>query len=217
MDTPSVSEYEEDALRTVLKEASDKVPATLFSTVTAAQVIGKDVDKFESLEIKKIPLLKSAITTYHEQCVASFRETMISMHDIITEFAEKVTFQDAHATILAGDDSATKALDSEMKDAVKAEIRKHLEANFDEAEATKESIMKSLAIWGRGKVALEEEPLPSITFLSIDELTDLFYSIYMTDLAKEEIDLRTTPRMKGAGSLYEFFSSVKPQKKKGTT
>lgn len=206
------TEAEDAALRSVVGASCAQVPVTLFQDFTMEQFVGPDSEKLKAAG--DIPLLSGNLELYRDQARDAFRATLLSLHDLVRPYGDKLVFGDTHQVILSSDDSVTILLGKQFGDEIKLQIKDILEKESTEAKTTRDTIMTLYTIWDRGKRLLGEEPLPMVRFLDDDELVSLLYDTYMSNLAKEEIDVRTTPRMQGTGSLYEFFSSIKPAGKK---
>ncbi|MFA7167384.1 MAG: hypothetical protein WC096_00630, partial [Sphaerochaetaceae bacterium] len=96
---------------------------------------------------------------------------------------------------------------------LKKEIGLRLEDELTQARTVLDRTMEDYRIWDKGKTKLGRTSLPSVSAPSMQAYTDLFFTTYVASLQTQEIDVRTTPRLEGTGSLYEFFAREKAGKR----
>jgi hypothetical protein len=210
-DPAVLRQQQDEALRAALKQASDKVPATLFSETTTDEFLpgGADVLSHQ----KEVPLMQTNLVTYRTLCQNAFRTTLLEMPDVIKRIAEQMEISDPKALIDKSDDSMSVLLSESYATVLKKEIGLRLEDELIQARTVLDRTMEDYRIWDKGKTKLGRTSLPSVSAPSMQAYTDLFFTTYVASLRTQEIDVRTTPRLEGTGSLYEFFAREKAGKR----
>ncbi|MFA6890909.1 MAG: hypothetical protein WCQ66_02385 [Sphaerochaetaceae bacterium] len=210
-DPAVLRQQQDEALRAALKQASDKVPATLFSETTTDEFLpgGADVLSHQ----KEVPLMQTNLVTYRTLCQNAFRTTLLEMPDVIERIAEQMEIPDPKALIDKSDDSMSVLLSESYATVLKKEIGLRLEDELTQARTVLDRTMEDYRIWDKGKTKLGRTSLPSVSAPSMQAYTDLFFTTYVASLQTQEIDVRTTPRLEGTGSLYEFFAREKAGKR----
>lgn len=210
-DPAVLRQQQDEALRAALKQASDKVPATLFSETTTDEFLpgGADVLSHQ----KEVPLMQTNLVTYRTLCQNAFRTTLLEMPDVIERIAEQMEIPDPKALIDKSDDSMSVLLSESYATVLKKEIGLRLEDGLTQARTVLDRTMEDYRIWDKGKTKLGRTSLPSVSAPSMQAYTDLFFTAYVASLRTQEIDVRTTPRLEGTGSLYEFFAREKAGKR----
>jgi len=203
----NASADEENALRMALSQASDKVPATLFASMTTEQFL--TAKAVPLLTQTQVPLITDNLQRYTALCQNAFRTTLLSVHDTVAALSQTIGITDPKALVFQRDDSMSVLLDVSAKTEVTAVIQKKLAGELTEANAVLERIISDYRIWDKGKSKLGMPGLPAVTMPAIEDYTNLFYTTYLSALRTQEIDVRTTPRPEGTGSLYEFFAKEK--------
>jgi len=210
-DPAVLRQQQDEALRAALKQASDKVPATLFSETTTDEFLpgGADVLSHQ----KEVPLMQTNLVTYRTLCQNAFRTTLLEMPDVIERIAEQMEIPDPKALIDKSNDSMSVLLSESYATVLKKEIGLRLEDELTQARTVLDRTMEDYRIWDKGKTKLGRTSLPSVSAPSMQAYTDLFFTTYVASLQTQEIDVRTTPRLEGTGSLYEFFAREKAGKR----
>lgn len=210
-DADAVREQRQTALQNALSQAADKVPATLFSTTSTATFLTTNAQPL--LSITEIPLLQQNLDTYRSLCQNAFRATLLSMPDVVKGIVQTMHITDPKAVIDRRDDSMTELLATTYATPLKEAISKHLETELADAQAMLGRILTMYRIWDTGKQHVGEKALPEVSEPTLQAYTDLFFDRYIASLRTQEIDVRTTPRLVGSGSLYEFFAKEKETRK----
>jgi hypothetical protein len=210
-DADVVREQRQTALRNALSQATDKVPVTLFATTTTATFLTSSSQPL--LTMTEIPLLQHYLGTYRTLCQNAFRATLLSMPDEVKGIAQTMGIPDPKAVIDRRDDSMTELLATTAATPLKEAISKHLETELADAQAMLGRILTMYRIWDTGKQHVGEKALPEVSEPTLQAYTDLFFDRYIASLRTQEIDVRTTPRLVGSGSLYEFFAKEKETRK----
>jgi hypothetical protein len=148
-DPAVLRQQQDEALRAALKQASDKVPATLFSETTTDEFLpgGADVLSHQ----KEVPLMQTNLVTYRTLCQNAFRTTLLEMPDVIERIAEQMEIPDPKALIDKSDDSMSVLLSESYATVLKKEIGLRLEDELTQARTVLDRTMEDYRIWDKGK------------------------------------------------------------------
>lgn len=158
------------------------------------------------LEQKQIPRLDEHLQLWTRQVVAAFRQGTIAMPLVLKPYIEKLVIADPQAVMLRSDSSATGLLADTYHKEIEAEVRSMLAGYLKGSTLTWQMLTDRYGIWSRSKVLLGEEPLPILGPDPQEHLVRIFFTTYLETLAREELNLRTTPVFQGTGSFYEILN-----------
>ena len=197
-------DQKEQALKMALSQACNQVPVNLFSSCTALDLLGPDASSL--LEQGQIPLLQTSIEQYRKLCLQAFKNTLVQMNDIITSYTNDLIIENPTLTIASSNDRTSLLLDQQFGSQIKQRIKTILETELTESSHLLDSIINHYTIWNEGKVTLGYPSLALVQGRDAEAMASLFYTTYLAQLRYQEVDVRTTPRLKDTGSLYEFFA-----------
>ncbi len=192
------------ALREVVQSASERVEATTYSQMTLLMMLPPSSSPL--LEQKQIPRLDEHLQLWTRQVVAAFRQGTIAMPLVLKPYIEKLVIADPQAVMLRSDSSATGLLADTYHKEIEAEVRSMLAGYLKGSTLTWQMLTDRYGIWSRSKVLLGEEPLPILGPDPQEHLVRIFFTTYLETLAREELNLRTTPVFQGTGSFYEILN-----------
>lgn len=200
-------QQQEGALRSALVQASVQVDPDLFSRIPVESYLGDQAKAMA--EHSEIPLIRDRLESWKTAMAELFRQAAVQSKIQVEEYASSLVIEDPDK-LMERDDGMSSLLEEQAGGQWQAAINQQLEPGLTEQLRTLSTIATDYEIWARGKQATNSGSYPAITLPSIEDFCLFFHDQFLAELKKEEIDVRTTPRPLGTGSLYEFFSGRNP-------
>lgn len=200
-------QQEEGALRSALVQASAQVDPDLFSRIPVESYLGDQAKAMA--EHSEIPLIRDRLESWKTAMAGLFRQTAVQSKIQVEAYASGLVIEDP-GKLMERDEGMSALLEEQVGDQWQAAINQELEPGLAGQLRALSSIATDYEIWARGKQATNSGSYPAITLPSIEDFCIFFHDQFLAELKREEIDVRTTPRPLGTGSLYEFFSGRKP-------
>ncbi len=193
---------EESALRLALVEASQQVDPSLFSYLSLETYLG-DGGKAMALHLE-IPLAKERLESWKSGMASVFMQIAEKSKQYIPSVAETLLIANPNE-LMGSDESMTNLFEAQKGVEWEKMVEEEMIPLLYEYKIALSEVANDYEIWARGKKATANLSYPAITLPSTQEYCKLFYDTFLEKLREEEIDVRTTPRPIGSGSLYEFF------------
>lgn len=199
------ADTETEALRDALVQAAGQVDASLFSPLGLTDLLGPSASAMASHP--EIPAVSDRLEAFRTQAIDALNQEIDAARTFVEDSAPTLVLDDPD-TLMAGDQSMTALFWKQEGSRFSLAVHNHLESLLADTLATLDEAARNYRIWARGKEAAEEEAMPDIELPGVDDFAVLFCSRFIDALADEELDVRTTPRPLGTGSLYEFFQGA---------
>ncbi|MDD7201163.1 MAG: hypothetical protein SPF89_03815 [Sphaerochaetaceae bacterium] len=196
-------QQEEAALRSALVVACEQVDPDLFTRIPLESYLGDQAKAMA--EHSEIPLIRDRLESWKTSMAELFRQMAEQSKILVEGYASSLVIDDP-GKLMEQDDGMSSLLEEQAGAQWQAKISQELEPGLTVLLHTLSTIATDYEIWARGKQATNSGSYPAITLPSIEDFGVFFHDQFLAELKKEEIDVRTTPRPLGTGSLYEFFS-----------
>ena len=199
-------EEEAEALRSALVQASVQIDPHIFSQIPLEEYLGPRAKAMA--EHSEIPLIGDRLEEWKASMAELFTQTVIQSKQAIESYATHLVLDDTES-LMRQDDGMSSLLERQMGLQWQKEIDRTLQPKLTELSRTLSSIATDYEIWARGKQATGSGSYPAITLPTVEDFSRFYLNRLLEELKHQEVDVRTTPRVLGTGSLYEFFSRRK--------
>lgn len=192
------------ALREALRQAAAQVADKDKPQATEEDAVGAESEMIAGHT--EIPLIGRRIQSTVDAATAFARDAVAEAGAFVMEKAEEIPIPSADTLIDSSDDSMSQIFDAAWGDELEAVLNRDLADDLKAFTTASSLITRAWETWNHGLKSVGRDELPAIKLRTADELVHIFRQRYVSRLREEEIDVRTTPRPLGTGSLYEFFS-----------
>jgi len=191
------------ALVEVLRLASAGLDADDFASLALTDLL--DHQSVHLVELKDIPLFEQRLEVWGKEVIAAFWHSASRFPLHLEPLFEGLTFPEAKAMVDDNTKTATQYFSAQHHEQIVELARLLLVEELAEASSQWSRIAGRYHIVRNSHILLEEHDLGAITDDLFEHLVELFVHQYLSALAEEELQLRTTPVIKGSGSFLEIF------------
>ncbi len=162
-------------------------------------------EQLHILDLDEIPLLQQRLQLWRSEVLEAYRSTARGMGEELDPLLDTLVIDDARKLVQSKEMSATSILKAQKGEEIKTMAAALLLPALSESQKIWGIVHERYEIWSRSRVLLGEDGLPPLEENPFEQLLTVFVDSFLGALEREEMLLRTTPVVKGSGSILEVF------------
>ncbi len=200
---PITEEEAHHALVEVLRLAASGMDSAALTSLPLSSLLTEE--QLHLLELDDIPLLPQRLEAWRGEVLEAYRSTARALADELDGLFASLTIEDARQVVQSKSLSATSILKAQMAEEIRANAGALLRPALEASRGMWRTISERHAIWRRSRMLLKQEVPPPLADDPFEQLLTIFIDGFLAALEREEMLLRTTPVVKGSGSILEVF------------
>ncbi len=201
--TTITEEQAHGALVEVLRLARSALDGSALGSLPLSALLTEE--QAHILDLDEIPLLRQRLELWGSAVNEAYRSTTRLMGEQLEALLDSLVIEDARQVVLSTRISATSLLKEQKSAEITEAAAALLSLALEESRGIWDTLHERYEIWSRSRALLEKETLPPLTGDPFEQLLTRFVDGYLLELEREEMLLRTTPVVKGSGSILEVF------------
>ena len=199
----STAEEYDYALHYALEKANESAITTLFFKITQTDAFLPDSLSFIKDNANNIPGMNKLLSEWTTYMASYTMDWFEYLRSYLNELVSAMTFASPIETVLASDDSASKAFEQAFGNEIKNTLTENLE-NID-LEKWEEIVTQYRAWVETNKILFDDDntPLEDVDIRS--ELASYTCNLYFSSLQAAEVLLRTTPDPNADKTVSKVF------------
>ena len=192
-----------EALLEVLHLASQGMDTTALTSLPLSVLLGEE--RAHLADRTDVPLMEQRLATWQAEVSGAYRFAARALAGEFAPLLEHLTIPNAQQVVQNNKISATSIFKAQASAELASKAEALLRPALDESQAVWRTLSGRYEIWRRSRILLAGAALPPLPDDLFDHLLALFIDGFLASLEKEEMLLRTTPVVKGSGSILEVF------------
>ena len=200
----TISEEEaHGAVVEVLRLAGSGLESSAFLSLPLSALLTEE--QLHLLDLDEITLLEQRLQLWRGEVLEAHRNAARLLADQLDPLLDTLVIDDARQLVENKEMSATSILRVQKAEEIAALGAALLSPALEASQGIWELLHERYGIGSRSRVLRGEEGLPPLEENPFERLLTVFVDNFLAALEKEEMLLRTTPVVKGSGSILEVF------------